>query len=141
MTTEQNPKLDIKMTTTPDEIWTDNYLIYRLKEHLATIPISASYRTDLLDWYPKGHPNKAIDPRKYYNQCFHFLKIGCLKPVPRYLVSLSELSPRLVKELADLDKSDRNYVLKQAVALIFQEINNELYHNSISRVLKVHLIE
>lgn len=129
------------MTATRKELWTTDYLIFRLKENLATVPISSNQKTDLLDWYPEGHKNKVIDVRKYDNQAYHYLKIGCLKPVPTFLVSLSELSPRIVGELADLDIQDRNYVLKQAVALIFQEINNELYHNSIAAVLLVKPVE
>jgi hypothetical protein len=129
------------LTATRKELWTTDYLIFRLKEHLATVPICSNHKTDLLDWYPEGHKNKVIDVRKYYNQAYHYLKIGCLKPVPTFLVSVSELSPRIVMELADLDREDRDYILKQAVALIFQEINNELYHNSISAVLVVKLVE
>ena len=124
-----------------EELWTTDYLIFRLKENLATVPISLNQKTDLLDWYPEAHENKVIDARKYYNQAYHYLKIGCLQSVPLFLVSLSELSPRIIKELADLEIEDRNYVLKQAVALIFQEINNELYHNSISAVLVVKPVE
>lgn len=127
--------------TVNEELWTSNYLIYRLKEHLATVPISDSHKTDLLDWYPKGHNNKVKDYRKYYNQAYHYLKIGALKTVPKFLVSLSELTPRLVNELADFKKQDRNYIVKQSVGLIFQEINSELYHNSIARALEVQLIE
>ena len=129
------------MTVTRKELWTTDYLIFRLKENLATVPISLNQKTDLLDWYPEAHENKVIDARKYYNQAYHYLKIGCLQPVPPFLVSVSELSPRIVIELADLDIEDKNYVVKQAVALIFQEINNELYHNSISAVLVVKLVE
>ena len=129
------------MTVTRKELWTTDYLIFRLKEHLATVPISSIQKTDLLDWYPEGHENKVIDARKYYNQAYHYLKIGCLQPVPPFLVSVPELSRRIVMELADLDIEDKNYVVKQAVALIFQEINNELYHNSISAVLVVKLVE
>ncbi len=124
-----------------EELWTNNYLIYRLKVHLATIPLSNSIKTDLLDWYPDGHLYKVIDARKYYNQTYHYLKIGALKPGPKYLVTMSDLTPRLVIELSELDKQDRNYVLTQAVALIFQEINAELYHNSICSVLQVQLVE
>jgi hypothetical protein len=128
------------MTSPTEELWTTDYLIFRIKENLATVPISSNH-TDLLDWYPESNENKIIDARKYYNQAYHYLKIGCLNPVPPFLIRLSELSPRIVGELADLDIQDRNYVLKQAVALIFQEINNELYHNSISAVLVVKRVE
>ena len=53
------------MTIINEEFWTSNYLIYRLKEHLGTVPISDSHKTDLLDWYSAGHRNKVIDYRKY----------------------------------------------------------------------------
>lgn len=129
------------MTSPTEELWTTDYLIFRLKENLATVPISSNHKTDLLDWYPQGHENKVIDARKYYNQAYHYLKIGCLKPVPPFLVSVPELSRRIVIELAELEIEDRHYILRQAVALIFQEINNELYHNSISAVLVVKLVE
>jgi hypothetical protein len=129
------------MTAAKKELWTTDYLIFRLKENLASVPISSNHKTDLLDWYPEGHKNKVIDARKYYNQAYHYLKIGCLQPVPTFLVSISDLSPRIIKELADLDREDKNYVVKQAVALIFQEINSGLYHNSISAVLVVKLVE
>ena len=129
------------MTSPTEELWTTDYLIFRLKENLATVPVSSNHKTDLLDWYPQGHENKVIDVRKYYNQAYHCLKIGCLQPAPTFLVSLAELSPRIVMELAGLEIEERNYILKQAVALIFQEINNELYHSSISAVLVVKPVE
>jgi hypothetical protein len=126
---------------TDKELWTSNYTIYKLKVHLGTVLVSTGRKTDLLDWYPNGHKNKVIDARKYYNQSYHYLKIGSLNPAPEFLISLSDLSARLVVELAEFDKVARNYILKQAVALIFQEINSELYHNSVSSVLRVKPVE
>ena len=104
--------------------WTSAYLEDRLKQHLATI------ETKDEAWY---------DNRKYYNRAHDLLKIGAFRPVPSFIVSLSDLSPRLVKELHSLDARDREFVLKQAVGRIFEDINPELYHNSISRVLRVKL--
>jgi hypothetical protein len=129
------------LTSDSTESWTDDYLVYQLKEQLSKAPISGSHVTDLLDWYAPGHEYKVLDCRKYYNQTRHYLKIGALKPVPPYLISLSELTSTLIIKLAELDKADRDYVIKQAVALIFQEINPKLYHNSIASVLEVKLIE
>lgn len=122
------------------EIHASGNLCYKLWQHLASVTTS-NQKTDLLDWYPEGHYSKVIDTRKYYNQAYHYLKIGRLKPVPKFCVSLSDLSRRLVIELADLSIENWNHVLKQAVALIFQEINSDLYHNSISKVFEVDLIE
>jgi hypothetical protein len=77
------------------------------------------------------------DNRKYYNQARGMLKIGAYEPVPLYVVDIADLSPKLIKELHSLDSEDRQFVLKQAAGRIFEDINPELYHNSISRVLWV----
>jgi hypothetical protein len=69
------------------------------------------------------------------------VKIGAFRPVPPFLVSVSDLYPELLKELSFLDKRDRSFVLRQAVGRIFEDINSELYHESISRVLEVKLVD
>ena len=104
--------------------WTSAYLVDRLKQHLATIETKDEVK---------------YDNRKYYNQAHDFSKIGAFKPVPSFIVSLSDLSPRLIKELYSLDSRDREYVLKQAIGRIFEDVNFEIYHNSVSKVLKVKL--
>jgi hypothetical protein len=65
------------------------------------------------------------------------LIIGACKPVPKFIINLSDLTHELKKELADLDIATRNFVIKQSVGRIFEDINSRLYHNSISRVLEV----
>jgi hypothetical protein len=118
------------------ELWSSNYLVSRLKEHLERVEFTPfSVKTDKLD------DGRNFDSRKYCNQAYHYLKIGALKPVPAFFISLSDLSPRLVIELSELDKEDRNYILKQAVGRIFEDINCRLYHDSISVVLRVELLE
>jgi hypothetical protein len=79
------------------------------------------------------------DNRKYYNRAHNLLKIGGFKPVPEFIINLSDLSPKLIKELHSLDSRDREFVLKQAVGRIFEDVHFEIYHNSVSRVLKVKL--
>jgi len=130
--------------TTVKQSWSDSYLIDELKCHLATIESSKSkVPTDLLD-APNEKFNKyfsLISNKHYVNQAFHYLKIGVLRPVPEFRISLSDLSPRLLKEIAGLDKITRDFVLKEAVGRIFEDINAKLYHKSISSVLKVRLVE
>jgi len=104
--------------------WTSAYLVDRLKQHLATVETKEEVR---------------YDNRKYYNQAHDLLKIGAFKPVPCFIVHLSDLSPRLIKELRNLDSRDRELVLKQAVGRIFEDVHFEIYHKSVSRVLKVKL--
>ena len=67
------------------------------------------------------------------------LIFGALKPVPPFAIYLSDLSDKLIKELHQLDDETREYVLKQSVGRIFEDINSNLYHSSISKVLKVEL--
>jgi hypothetical protein len=126
------------------EQWSDSYLVDNLKRHLATVELSKSKTpTDLLDT-PNDKFNKyfcLISNRHYVNQAFHYLKIGILSPIPEFLISLSDLSTKMVKELAILDKKTREFVLKQAVGRIFEDINSKLYHKSISRVLNVRLVQ
>jgi hypothetical protein len=43
-------------------------------------------------------------------------------------------------ELYHLDEKDRKFVLKQAVSRIFEDININLYHDSISANLEVVLV-
>ena len=127
-----------------DDQWSNSCLVDNLKRHLATIGLSKSkIQTNLLD-APNDKFNSnfcLISNRHYVNQAFHYLKIGIPRPVPEFLVSLSDLSPKLVKELASLDKKTREFVLKQAAGRIFEDINAKLYHNSISKVLNVRLVE
>jgi hypothetical protein len=102
---------------------TKDCLVDRLKQHLATIEDAEG----------------KYDDRKYYNQAHDMLKIGRFKPVPEFIVYLADLTPELIKELHSLDIVDRTFVLKQAVGRIFEDVNFEIYHNSVSKVLKVKL--
>jgi hypothetical protein len=110
------------------EEWLTSYLIDHLKQHLAT------YTEVIIN-------NEGISThvRIYYDQALQMLKIGAYKPVPPYVIQFSHLTPRLQIELDQLHDIDLIYVLKQAVSRIFEDINLELYHNSISRALRVVL--
>jgi hypothetical protein len=125
---------------TEEDLWTPNYLIDRLKQHLATvIVVQQSSRKE--DYENNLQSKKVFDSRKYYNQAHDYLKIGAFQPVPSFPVHISDLSPKLVRELSELDRIDRKFVLKQAVGRIFEDINSRLYHDSVSRVLEVKLVD
>jgi hypothetical protein len=110
---------------------TEACLVDCLKQNLATI----------MEYIKVSGTEKIYDNRKYYNQVHNLLKIGAFKPVPHFPVSVSDLWPPLLKELRVLDKRDRNFVLKQAVGRIFEDVDSKLYHSSISRVLEVRLVD
>src|SRR5215813_4045114 len=97
--------------------------------------------TTIMECIKVSGTEKIYDNRKYYNQVHNLLKIGAFKPVPHFPVSVSDLWPPMLKEFRVLDKRDRNFVLKQAVGRIFEDVNSKLYHSSISRVLEVRLVD
>lgn len=86
--------------------------------------------------------DRIYDDRKYYYKANHFLKIGVFKNnIPTFKVELSDLQNDTIYELSLVSiVSDRSFILKQAVAKIFEDINYELYHNSISYFLKIELV-
>lgn len=104
---------------------TTDYLIDILKFHLSKNTIS------------KREESNIFGDRKYYNRAFDLLRIGAYKPAPYFVINLSDLSEELRRELSSLDKLTRQFVLKQTVGRIFEDINSDLFHKSISRVLQV----
>jgi hypothetical protein len=82
------------------------------------------------------HNDKNITVHKYYHQALALRKwIPIARPVPAFVVNMSDLSVRLVAELKILD--DPQIVLKQAVGRIFENIDACQYHLSIASKLKV----
>ena len=84
-----------------NELWSNGYIVDRLKQHLATVNLREK------DVCTK----KIFDSRKYYNQAHDYLKAGAFKPVPSLIINLSDFGTdhRLLKELHDLDKESRGY--------------------------------
>jgi hypothetical protein len=90
---------------------------------------------------PRSIEKKIYDDRWYYYKTYHYQKLGLFlrKEAPPFKVRLSHLSPDIIYELSQLDEKDRRFVLKQAIGRIFEEINFDLYHDSISANLEVIL--
>ncbi len=112
---------------------TPNYLIDRLKAILATT--TGSNPIIHRPWLNEKRIAIYGD-RKYYNEAFDFLSVGACKPVPKFIIYLSDIS-EIAAELFDLDRISLRYVSRQAVARLFEDIDSSLYHNSISKVLEV----
>ena len=91
----------------------------------------------------KSIEDKIYDNRLYYYKAYHFLKLGLFqkKDAPIFKVKLDHISSDMIYNLIRLDEYDRNFVLKQAVSRIFEDINFDLYHDSISNNLKVKYVE
>jgi hypothetical protein len=86
-----------------------------------------------------SHNGKCgITVHKYYNQALALRKwILLARPVPKFVVDISDLSARTIAELKVLN--DPQTVLKQAVGRIFENIDACEYHLSIAQFLEVVL--
>jgi len=92
---------------------------------------------------PESINNKIYDDRWYYYKAYHYQKLGLFlrKEVPPFKIRLSHLSQDIIYELNQFDLKNRRFVLKQAISRIFEDINFDLYHDSVSANLGVELVD
>jgi hypothetical protein len=108
------------------DYWTEEFLIDKLFLQLAGTKIIVE------------REGKSITVYKYYNEAFRLRKwIPIAKPTPQFIANIYDLDLRTVAELKVLDKDGAQYVLKQAIGRIFENIDSRQYHLSIARKLKV----
>lgn len=114
-----------------NNVWSISYMIDKLKQILAMTS------EKIINKYT----GQITEYRKYYLQVLDMQKIGLLNPemTKPFVINLSDLPDKVKIELQSLDKLERGYVIRQAVARLFEDVNSRLYHDSISRVLKVVL--
>jgi hypothetical protein len=117
------------LSNVEEEYWTEEYLIDQIFLMLAVCKI-----------YKKHNRDCGITVYKYYSQAFRLFKpIIICDPdnPPEFIISISDLTPRIIAELETLD--DSYYVLKLAVGRIFENIDSNRYHLTIASKLKVRL--
>lgn len=92
---------------------------------------------------PESIENKIYDYRLYYYKAHNYLKLGLFlkKDAPPFKVNINHLSPEIIYELSQLEQRDRRFVLKQAVGCIFEDINFDIYHDSVSANLEVIFVK
>lgn len=108
-----------------ENIWTLEYLIDQLYLHL---------------WVVEEIYDEKVHSRKYQAQAQALMyKIPVYRPVPAFIVNLSDLPEYIIKKLEACDKQGCDYVIKSAVGRIFETINLEYYALSVARSLVVRL--
>jgi hypothetical protein len=115
----------------PRFAWTTQKLIDELFLHLMGVQeIVTNDSGDKIT--VRKYPGLAAELGRY---------IPIARPTPEYVIDKSDLSDRLRNELLEEITSDeaRQYVLKEAVGRIFENLNFERYQLSIARNLKVRL--
>jgi hypothetical protein len=116
---------------TQRELWTEEHLIEEIFLRLA-----------LTKQVIKHDANCGITVYKYYNQALilrKWIPVAKRPSVPKFVVNTSDLTVRLVAELKSLDDDGAQYILKEAVGKIFENIDERQYHLSIARNLEVDL--
>jgi hypothetical protein len=85
---------------------------------------------------------KKLTVQKYYRQARELMKwIPIARPAPEFVINARDLSPKVIEELeVRANNPDAiGYVLKQAVGRIFENLDFNFYHLSISRSLRVRM--
>ncbi len=110
------------------EYWHFGYLIEVLFLQLAKIKEILHYN------------GKKVTIYKYYNQALRMWNwIPISKPKAIFVINISDLTPRIYCELKSLDKHTAQYVLKESVRRIFENIDFKFYHKHIEDNLEVVL--
>ena len=114
--------------TSDIEYWTISHLTDELFLQLAKIKEILNYNGKKVTFY------------KYYNQALRKWKwIPIYKPKAKFIINISDLTPRIYCELKSLTKHTIQYVLKEAVKRIFENIDFKFYHEHIEDNLEVVL--
>ncbi|MGC2683959.1 MAG: hypothetical protein WA323_19030 [Candidatus Nitrosopolaris sp.] len=82
--------------------------------------MTKAYLVDLLKQHPASIERQEegkYDNRRYYDQAHNLLITDAFKPVPYFIICLSDLSPI---ELYDLDSRDRAFVRATLVYQLYQ---------------------
>ena len=122
------------------EEWTIEAVIDELAYTLCTFKTAAVACT--LDFNNKDYNqynengNELYITNKYIKQAEQLIyRIPIWQPPPEFLVSISDITPRLRSELLDLhrSKSDRtlNYIMQHAIAVVFEGIDERYFHLSL----------
>jgi hypothetical protein len=120
--------------------WTTEAVVDELAYRLCTFKIAAvactlDFDKKSYDQYNEGG-NEIYVLNKYINQAERLIyRIPIWRPPPVFLISLSDLTPRLRTELKQLLKEKSyetlNYIVQHALAVVFECVNERYFHLSV----------
>jgi hypothetical protein len=130
-----------KVTTNEEqEKWTTEAVVDEMAYRLCTFKVAAVACT--LDFNKKNYDqynengSEIHVSNRYIKQAERLIyRIPIWRPPPEFLVSLSDLTPRLRSELKQLLKANLyeivNYIMQHALAVVFECVNERYFHLSI----------
>jgi hypothetical protein len=78
--------------------------------------------------------------RLYEEQAkYKMYRIPVFRPLPVFVLYLKHLDERLKKELASLERESKDYVMKEAVSRIFEQVDKHFFLLSVKPLLKWRL--
>ena len=90
-----------------------------------------------LDNVKKIDEKSGLPKRKYEEQAKWLMhRIPVYRPAPPFIINLSDLPTRIKEELADLDDETLEYVLKESISRIFEDIDQRYFRLSVRRFLQ-----
>lgn len=84
-----------------------------------------------------NNSKRTILISKYYLRAWKLQRlISVGNPPPHYVINISDLTPKLVQALMELNDETKNFIVNLAIGRIFENINPRLYHLSVARRLR-----
>jgi hypothetical protein len=118
---------------------TSTGISYHIQENAANFPS----RDESSPWSPEKLKEKLYlqlisiktnKESKYEKQARELIyKIPVYHPTPYFIINQSDLSPRLIEELAELDDTSLDAVIKEVISWIYEPINIDYFLLSIKR--------
>jgi hypothetical protein len=133
----QQPPSPVKVD---EEVWSTECTVDELQ-----LDLCRAIEQIMIDrgFYVDGRKSvRILTVHKYYKRARELMKwLPIARPPPEFVINTSDLSPKLIEELeARLDNPPTfAYILKEAVGRIFENLDFNLYHQSVARSLRVRV--
>jgi hypothetical protein len=108
------------------EVWTREYLVDRLFFEMVEIHDEGEGWDDYQNVGQK---------KKYYDRGADAIKMAAGRPPPIFVINISDLTWRLKLELSELSRDTLDYVVRQSIERICENVNSKLYHLTLKRSL------
>jgi hypothetical protein len=112
-----------------------------LNSHRKTGLLSEGKRVpEILEKYERFNNGLGIPRRLYEEQAkYKIYRIPVFRPPPVFVVYLKHLDDRLKQELSGLDRKTKDFVMKEAIGRIFEQIDKPFFLLSVKPLLRWRL--
>lgn len=102
--------------------------------------INSNQKTSLIDEVHSCNTGTGVLRRLYEEQArYKMYRIPVFRPPPVFVIYLKHLDDRLKKDLANLEKKSKDYVMKEAIGRIFELVDKRFFLLSVKPLLRWRL--